>query len=265
MVLDGALDPALPTIPLLEQQSVSLDAQLHQFFSQCVASSQCLWKPGSDPNGAFQALVARVRAAPVAVANSSRTVGPAEFLYGTADALYSPERWKYLAYSLQALATGDGTGILSLFDDYTERHSNGSYNNVFEANAAVNCLDVAAPSLAKLQAAVPAVEAAAPIYGLSNLYSETGCSVWPVPPIGEVGPIHANGSPPIVVVGSTGDPVTPYRWAQSLASELSNARLLTRVGVGHTAYGFSACIRSNVDSYLVNLTVPPPGTTCPSD
>ena len=68
----------------------------------------------------------------------------------------------------------------------------------------------------------------------------------------------------MVVVGSTGDPVTPYSWAQSLSGELGRAVLLTRVGSGHTAYGSSSCIRNWVDRYLVTLATPPPNTRCSS-
>ncbi|MGH9057662.1 MAG: alpha/beta hydrolase, partial [Acidimicrobiales bacterium] len=104
-----------------------------------------------------------------------------------------------------------------------------------------------------------------PIFGVQNLYSEAECSIWPVPATGKIAPIHAAGAPPIVVVGSTGDPITPYRWAQNLASELDHGVLLTRVGDGHTAYAASSCIRSAVDSYLIDLTLPAAGTRCPSD
>ncbi len=66
------------------------------------------------------------------------------------------------------------------------------------------------------------------------------------------------------MVGSTGDPITPYRWAQSLAGELANGVLLTRVGDGHTAYQASSCIRTWVDRYLITLATPPPNTRCSS-
>jgi hypothetical protein len=100
---------------------------------------------------------------------------------------------------------------------------------------------------------------------LQNLYSEVSCSVWPIPASGKGGAIHAPGAPPIVVVGSTGDPITPYQWSQALASELQSGVLLTRVGDGHTGYRSSSCIRNAVDSYLMSLTVPAAGTRCNSD
>lgn len=264
MVLDGALDPALGVIPELDQQAASLDGQLRQFFSWCTRTG-CSWKPPGDPEAAYQALLARVRTQPLPVPGTSRTVGPAELLYGTAATLYSTATWPDLAQALQQASQGNGTDLLHFFDAYTGRRPDGSYSNIFEANAAVNCLDAPAPSIPQIESAAPAAEAVAPVFGLSNLYSELTCSLWPVRPTGKVGPLHAAGAPPIVVVGSTGDPITPYRWAQALAGELDSGVLLTRVGDGHTGYRASSCIRDYVDRYLTDLTPPPKGTRCPSD
>lgn len=264
MVLDGVLDPALPTLSEIEQQSVALDAQLQQFFTACTHSA-CAWQPDGDPTSAYQALVSRVRANPLPAKGTSRRVGPAAVLWGTASALYWPASWGELAQALQAASRGDGTDFLALFDTYTGRQSNGTYSNVFEANAAVNCLDTPAPSLGAIQADAPVVASEAPEFGLLDLYGEVQCTVWPVPATGSVGPLRASGSPPIVVVGSTGDPVTPYSWAQALATQLTRGVLLTRVGDGHTAYGSSSCIRTQVDRYLITLAPPAPGTRCPSN
>jgi hypothetical protein len=192
-------------------------------------------------------------------------VGPAEFLYGSAAALYSTSTWPDLEVALEVARRGDGTAFLNLSDAYLRRHPDGTYDNVFEAEIAVNCLQAPAPSLAAIQAAAPAAEAAAPVFGLLTLDGVAQCSVWPLPAAAPVGPIRAAGSPPIVVVGSTGDPITPYGWARSLSSELGSAVLLTRVGDGHTGYFASSCIRNVVDRYLITLAAPAPGTRCPSD
>jgi hypothetical protein len=162
-------------------------------------------------------------------------------------------------------ARGDGTGFLALADEYAGRQPDGDYTNTLEANAAVNCLDTPALPIAAVQADAPIIEKVAPVFGLLDLDGAVQCAVWPVAATGAIAPVRADGSPPIVVVGSTGDPVTPYSWAQSLSRELARGVLLTRVGDGHTAYGSSACVRTQVDRYLIALTVPPAGTRCPSD
>ena len=66
------------------------------------------------------------------------------------------------------------------------------------------------------------------------------------------------------MVGTTGDPVTPYGWSVSLAAELTGGDLLSWAGRSHVAYFYSACVRSADQAYLVDGTLPSPGTTCPA-
>jgi hypothetical protein len=80
---------------------------------------------------------------------------------------------------------------------------------------------------------------------------------------GEARRIEAKGADPIVVVGTTRDPATPYRWAEALAGQLSSARLLTYEGDGHTAYGRgSACVDSAINAYLLDGRPPADGKRC---
>jgi hypothetical protein len=75
--------------------------------------------------------------------------------------------------------------------------------------------------------------------------------------------VTAPGSPPVVVVGTTGDPATPYAWSVALAGQLSKGVLVTYRGDGHTVYrtGASACVRRAVNRYLIDAAAPAP-TTC---
>lgn len=265
MVLDGALDPSLAPLTLLDQQSASFDANLKDALDACTDSADCAWNVQGDPVAAFRQLEAQVAAKPVPAPGTNRSVDLSVLLYGTAQALYDTQLWPTLYAGLAGLQQGNGTVMLELFDQYTGRNSDGTFTNELEANVAINCLDAPSPSISAIEAAAPTAQAVAPVFGLADLYSELQCAVWPVPATGHVGPITAAGSPPIVVVGSTGDPATPYAEAQALASQLQHGVLLTRVGDGHTAYPFSACIRSYVDAYLTKLTVPPAGIRCPSN
>ncbi len=89
------------------------------------------------------------------------------------------------------------------------------------------------------------------------------CVVWP----GQHDPYPtgtADGAPPILVVGTTGDPATPYEQSPRLAEMLGVGRLLTWEGEGHTAYPQTSCVTRAVDAYLIDLTVPPEGTRCPA-
>ena len=95
-------------------------------------------------------------------------------------------------------------------------------------------------------------------------YNDLACAFWPVAAQRTPKAVTAAGAPPIVVVGSTGDPATPYAWAVALAKELDSGVLVTRNGEGHTAYRASSCVRDAIDAYLLKLTVPKDGLTCKS-
>ncbi|MFD5435704.1 alpha/beta hydrolase [Kitasatospora sp. NPDC127067] len=100
------------------------------------------------------------------------------------------------------------------------------------------------------------------VFGASSVFAELGCRNWPT------GPQHphrvkADGLPPVLVVGTTGDAATPYEDAKSLAAQLPGGMLLTFNGLGHTAYGRgSSCVTDAVDGYLVALKPVQPGAGC---
>jgi pimeloyl-ACP methyl ester carboxylesterase len=261
LVLDGVIDPAQDAISSTIAQATAFNHQLDAFFANCTADPKCLWKPDGDLRAAFDNLMAQIRAHPLRVGN--RTVGPTQALYGVSLPLYDRNSWPDLAAALTTAGQGDGSLLLQLFDAYIKRRPDGSYANEQEANQAINCVDQlwpTDPSAVRQYSAQAASQA--PEFGVPVLYSGVVCSLWPVRASRPPHPIAAPGSPPIVVIGSTGDPATPYAAAQALAKELSRGVLLTRVGDGHTGYQFSACIKASVDAYLLDLTVPTNGTTC---
>jgi hypothetical protein len=94
------------------------------------------------------------------------------------------------------------------------------------------------------------------------MWSVLSCGVWPVPATLPARPVRAFGAPPIMVVGTTGDPATPQAWAESLADQLEGGILVLRQGEEHVAYYYSGCVRGLVDAYLVDGRPPPDPTTC---
>jgi pimeloyl-ACP methyl ester carboxylesterase len=264
MVLDGALDPALDPVSTNIEQAAGFDKELKAFFDDCSTNPICLWKPAGDIHAAFDALMARIAANPLP-ASGGRTLGPGEAFFGVVQPLYDQSTWAGLANALSRAEAGDGSLLLQYSDEYTQRSQNGAYTNALESNNAISCVDQPWPrDPAALQQASATAKQRAPEFGVADLYGALTCTMWPAPPTSAPHVIAAPTSPPIVVVGSTGDPATPYSDAQALAKELKHGVLLTRVGDGHTGYRSSACIRSHVDSYLVSLTVPAAGISCPS-
>jgi pimeloyl-ACP methyl ester carboxylesterase len=259
MVLDGALDPAMTTDQLSANQAAGFERALNSFFAWCAANA-CAWRPKGDYSAAYRALANSVRAHPLVV-SPTETVGPEEFYTGTFSTLYAQSFWPSLGRALQAIANGQGGPMLGLYNGYNHV-GDPSFNG--DANNAITCLDHPVtrdlsvyPSLA----ASAAVDA--PDFGPLFAWGSVTCAVWPVPSTRPVGPTRAAGSPPILVVGTTQDPATPYAWAQGLASELQHGVLLTRVGQDHVAIFYSSCVRAWDESYLVGLDPPPTGTVCP--
>ncbi len=211
----------------------------------------------------MSALVSQVTATPLpAGANASvasATAGPGALYDALLDGLYAESDWPTLANALAQAAGGGGGDLVQMADHYVA----GGGTKTEEANVAINCLDYpTAKDLAAYPTLAAADAAKAPLFGALVAWGAASCAVWPVPATRTPGPITAAGSPPILVIGTTGDPATPYQWAVSLAGQLQHGVLLTRDGNDHVAYFYSGCVRSAVGAYLVSGTVPAAGTVC---
>jgi hypothetical protein len=186
-------------------------------------------------------------------------------LTGVVASLYSSDDWPDLAQALSEAVNGNASYLDGIALSYEGFQPNGSLENIEASNAAVNCLDHPAPtSISTYVSLAKQFSAAAPDFGGMEAWGSLICAYWPVAPTGTPTEIHAAGAPPIVVVGGTHDPATPYEWAQALASQLDSGVLLTRDGDGHTSYFSSTCVDTWVDQYLMTLRTPPKGTVCQS-
>ncbi|MFQ6147495.1 alpha/beta hydrolase [Streptomyces seoulensis] len=271
LVLDGAMDPTLSARRINIDQATGFEAAFQSFTKDCVRQSDCpIGGPGTTPQRAGENLAAffhKLDAHPVPTGDpSGRRLGEALGTTGVIAAMYDKSAWPQLRDALNAaMKKNDGAGLLALSDSYYERDSKGGYSNLMYANAAVNCLDLPAAfsSPAEVKKALPAFRKASPVFGEGLAWSALNCGYWPVRATGEPHRIEAKGAAPILVVGTTRDPATPYRWAQALAHQLSSGRLLTYNGDGHTAYGRgSRCIDSAIDAYLLRGTQPLAAKRC---
>lgn len=264
MVLDGGIDPTLSWDQLLAGQSTGFDTALGAFLADC-EQTRCAFRRvvSGDLGAAYDALEAKVEQEPLP-GDGTRTVGPGEFSLGVGAGLYSRANgWPAIARGLAEAQRGDGETLLALSDSYLDRDEDG-YANVSEANLAVNCTDRPWPRETQPYLDLAErVAATAPRFGRAIALSGMACAVWPVPPVGVPGPVRGAGAPPVVVIGTTRDPATPYAWSQALAGQLESGVLLTYEGDGHTVYrtGAPDCVRAAVDAYLLTATAPPP-TTC---
>jgi pimeloyl-ACP methyl ester carboxylesterase len=263
MVLDGALNPAEPLDQENLVQAEGFQTDLDDFLAACVNSGSCpLGSSDTAAHAGLEALKATVTAHPLSV--NGRELGAGEFFEGLASGLYSTSDWTQLWGALGQAKSGDGTVLLEFADSLTGRNTNGSYNNLVESNTAINCIDRPAPkSVATYDADATKFAAKAPDFGAAIEYGSLPCAFWKVPPVEQLHQVHAVGAPPILVIGTTRDPATPYVWAQALAKQLHSGVLLTHDGDGHTAYlDHDSCVDAAVKTYIDDLTTPKVGTVC---
>lgn len=266
LVLDGALDPTLPAEEISKGQAVGFENALRAYVADCQAGADCPLT-GSVDDGLAQvrALLDRARTSPLPTGTDRPLTGTLAFS-GIALPLYDEGSWSYLTMGLDAALTeGDGSVLLQLADLYYDRNPDGTYaTNSTAAFWSIGCADDRSTTdVAQMRAQAADIEAAAPTVGYFFGYGGIVCAQWPVPEAGGLDDYSAAGAAPIVVIGTTNDPATPYAWAESLAQTLDSATLLTYEGEGHTAYGRSnSCIADAVDAYLVDGTVPAEGTRC---
>ncbi|MGK5694078.1 alpha/beta hydrolase [Streptomyces sp. URMC 128] len=271
LVLDGAMDPSLSARRLNLEQTAGFETAFRSFAKDCVRQTDCpLGGAGTSPEQVGENLKAffeKLDARPAATGDpDGRRLTESLATTGVIAAMYDEGSWQQLREALtSAMEENDGAGLLVLSDGYYEREADGGYSNLMFANAAVNCLDLppAFDTPDEVRGALTEFEKASPVFGEGLAWAALNCAYWPVHATGEPHRIEAKGAAPIVVVGTTRDPATPYRWARALAGQLSSARLLTYEGDGHTAYGRgSSCIDRTINAYLLRGTPPTDGKRC---
>nr|WP_306284068.1 alpha/beta hydrolase [Streptomyces sp. Termitarium-T10T-6] len=298
MVLDGAIDPSLDWSQRVLSQSAGFRRSVDDYADHCaeVAGDSC---PADSPD-AIRALIERLytraerEPLPVSEDSSYAEYGGMDataVLDAVSMAMYTPEdQWEPLSRALAAADAGDATALGALDEEEepapteedpapedtgggTEEESGAEdgaatedltpVDNEGAALTAVNCLDIPHPrDLDAYWDALPRAEKAAGVYGTAGVTAELTCRGWPS---GDRTPhrVDADGVVPVLVVGTTGDPSTPYEEAVSLAGQFPGGMLLTYEGMGHTAYGRGdACVTEKVDAYLVGLKPVRPGATC---
>ncbi|MEO1063362.1 MAG: alpha/beta hydrolase [Actinomycetota bacterium] len=260
LVLDAA-DRIRPQPDDTLQQYVAFESAFETFAAACGALDGCPLGPGEAEQIVAEIdaeLRTRVLDTDSSLVGPDRVLTRDELYVALLTSLYSESQWTTLAAGLElARDTGDGSILQLLTDNYLERGEDGSYSDIVESFTAITCADESyRPTEAEVRAA--ALTALPQLRVFAPVAPDIGvdCFGWPAPvdPLPET--LDAVGAPPIVVVGTTGDPATPYRWAVDMATELDSAVLVTYEGVVHTAFFSSSCVRDAAVDYLVDLEVP---------
>jgi pimeloyl-ACP methyl ester carboxylesterase len=262
--LDGAVDPSLTSEQYLAGQAEGFTRALRTFVSDCQSQRGCPLR-GSLADGLDQigVMVAAADESPLRT-DLGRELTQNLMITGIAQGLYDDGFYPILTTGIEKALSGDGTDLLRLADAYYQRDDKGRYGTTITSNPAIYCLDVSEKrTTTQIEASADALGRKLPPLGEALGWGALLCAEWPVPAVVPRERLSGTGAAPILVIGTTGDPATPYEWAQGLASQLSSARLLTWEGNVHTAYNRgNRCVDDSVERYLLSGTMPAEGTRC---
>ena len=258
MVLDGAVDPNISVRDQNLAQAAGFDNALKSFIS-------------ANPTFSLQQIehfLQTARTKPLRDA-TKRELSESLAVTGIAASLYDPANgWPLLSRALSdAIDRKNPSGFLLLADSYNERDQRGHYvSNQTDIAEVISCLDFKDPrTLNQIEEDAKSFKAAAPIFGPYLSYSGLACLYWQAKPV--VGPnLIKISTNPLLVIGTTRDPATPYKWAQGLHKVLLNSTLITLNGDGHTgANRGSKCVDKAMNTYLLTGKTPLHDLTCDTD
>ncbi|MEV6973578.1 alpha/beta hydrolase [Kitasatospora sp. NPDC093806] len=269
LVMDAVVDPTKDPAQGALGQAKGFQLALENFMKACTtqAGPNCpIAQGGAQGTQQIVDFLKGLDGKPLPT-DSARKLTQDLAVTGIVASLYSQNTWNALAIGLQeAMKGGTGTTLLALADSYNGRDEQGHYSNTGAANRAISCADDKQRYTdADAQAQLPAFREASPVFGDFTAWGLTGCTGWPVPGKTDHPEVSAPGSAPIVVIGNTGDPATPYEGARAMAQQLGAGVgvNVTLEGQGHGGYDTgNPCLKQAVDQYLLADKVPADGTTC---
>ncbi|MEU8573328.1 alpha/beta hydrolase [Streptomyces asoensis] len=259
LILDAVVDPSADSVGHARNQARGFQRALDDY----------LESTGQDPakgSKKIAALLDRIDSDPLPTSDG-RKLTQTLAVTGIVLPLYSEQGWPGLTSALKAAEDGDGSELLTFADGYNERDTSGHYGTTAHSQRVISCLDdKQRPTAEETRKLLPEFEKISPVFGDFLGWDTAGwCHDWPVAGQFDTPEVSAAGAAPILLVGNTGDPATPYEGARKMADELGKGVgvLLTWKGEGHGAYGSgSDCVDSTVDSYLLKGTVPKDGKVC---
>jgi pimeloyl-ACP methyl ester carboxylesterase len=256
VVLDGAVDPTVDDVAAAEADLVAADAGYTAFAADCVARGCAL---GPDPRAALMALGQALREAPEQAGWQQITAGVA--YQAVLETVGDPERWPQLSHALAAARDGDGTELAALMAPLVT--TNRGLPARFDSALAAHCNDT--PTRVppeRAQQLVHQWEQRSALFGPLFAARLLWCSAWPVPSPPPATP-QGVGLPPVLVLATSGDPVTPAEGVRRAAQSLPSGTLVVWQGQAHGALPRSPCAVDLVSRFLLDASIPQQGTLCP--
>jgi hypothetical protein len=264
MVLDGPIDPGASQFDLVLNQYRGFEEALTAYMEFCSAARNCAFSGTLEQKmQAVSDLYDELVIAPLPHSDG-RLLTENQFRTAIVTSLYSSSSWSFLTRMFHEVQEGVTDTAFFLVDFYYDRSGGVYQDNSMEAFVAINCLDYPVerdPDVLAKQA--QQLLEVAPYTAKPDARGDLVCQNWPHPPRLKKGPVSGFGAQPVLILGTTGDPATPYNWAVSLHQQLEQSVLLTLVGEGHLAYDEKdPCINGPVNEYFLTGTLPSDGLRC---
>ncbi|MFI6099109.1 alpha/beta hydrolase [Lentzea sp. NPDC051213] len=254
IVLDGAPDPTLDQVGVLESRAVAAEATFDAFAVDCKTRACALANPRAD----VQALLTQLRTNRIRGEYVDLTPGSAlnAILAGLADRA----RWPALADAIVKARAGDGSGLFMLLDPLVNDLDENPPR--FDAGLIIGCNDTATripPD--RVKALTADWQGKHAMFGAVFARQLLHCNPFPPPKAEKLDPLKS--APPIVVLSTANDVATPSSGTERAAQRLPGSALIGWQGSGHGALTLSSCATTAVREYLIDAKVPSNGTVCP--
>ncbi|MFJ2761314.1 alpha/beta hydrolase [Streptomyces prasinus] len=269
-VFDAVVDPTSDTLATGLGQTKGFELALQNFLEDCAKQDECFFE-GKDPAQGEKKIAELLRSLdakpmpPKKGTDNKRPMTQGQATTGIIAALYSKEHWPILSGLLEDAEKGESAGLMWLSDLYSGRNEDGTYSNSNPAQTAVTCADNKDRfTVEDVRRRLPEFRKASPVFGDTIAWMLLACTDWPVDGHASTVDVKADGAGPVLVIGNTGDPATPYEGAKKMADALGEGVgvHLTVDDEGHGTYGVNKCLTEIVDKYLLDGTVPKNDTVC---
>ena len=257
MVLDSALEHSMPEIQQVADEAAAAEDSFNRFAAWCPTSPTCALR-GQHVATVFDRLVARADRSPIPVPGAIHAVTGEDIRMGTKgllrikepSAIFGPDlNWAGLSRALTAALGGDA----SAFALPADIPQDGLFTQL-----AIGCMEYVPQidSYDQMRQRIQLGRQLAPhLQGASETWQVNRCLDWPLPAANPPRLLDIRGVPTLIV-HATHDPSDPYKWAHTLAAQIHDSAILTRIGDGHTSYHTSACARAAIDTYLLHPVAP---------
>ncbi|MEU9637584.1 alpha/beta hydrolase [Streptomyces tendae] len=278
-VLDGVVDPTHDLMEEALAQAGGFQLAFEHFAAWCARQGCTLGDDAEDIVDLVVGLEAALDDTPLATPDDVELDGDG-LVDAISGALYRQDYWPALRVGLEAAADDNGEVLHDLAEALGQHGRGGDTDDATDDTAteesneddafrAITCDDSSNRyTVADVESRLPDFLEASPLFGPGLAWSALSCDGWPVPGAARHPEVSAPGAPPVLLVGNTGDPATPYEGAARMAQRLGEkvGVELTYEGEGHGAYDSgNTCVQDTVNAYLLNGTLPKPGTVCEAE